>query len=97
MTWLRIAAACRGSPDATTCGITYGVPNLRLLVLFVLAGCRLLPPPAEARVQHGPAFDSQPTTIVALPAVPAECSPAQCDFAGGYHSTGISGHLGFFL
>lgn len=49
-----------------------------LLALVVLAGCRLYAPPAQARVHHGPAFGTPLTTVVALPAVPAMCTPAEC-------------------
>jgi hypothetical protein len=48
------------------------------LLLLALAGCPLRPPPAQSRVQHGPAFGAQLVTVVALPAQPANCTPAEC-------------------
>ena len=51
---------------------------LRTLVFIAIAGCQLYPDPAHARVYHGPAYGTHPTTIVALPAQPADCSEEQC-------------------
>lgn len=47
-------------------------------LLLALTACRLAPPPSFARVHHGPAYGTQLTTLVAMPADPAMCTPGQC-------------------
>jgi hypothetical protein len=53
------------------------------VLLLLIASCQLYPSPAHARVMHGPAYGTPLTTLVALPAEPAMCEPAQCRAVDG--------------